>query len=89
MYNYTLEHRIIRNPGRYEGEIYYIPIYWEMVLDGSADNEYIDDNNNLIAVFHIGRDDINSYPELSDTLRLELWQSEDGFIYSNHITLGE
>ena len=78
-------HGIITSPGKFEGEMYYIPYYWEGWLNGFTDYEYQDNDGVLISEFHIDHSDIERFPELKNIAVLELWESNDGFVYSNHV----
>lgn len=71
----------ITSPGKFEGEMIYIPFFWSEVLNGGADDE---DGNR--AVFIITPQDRALFPEIpGDVIRLELSEDNYGFIHSAKI----
>lgn len=75
-------HGVIRSPGKFEGEMLYIPYFWEVGLDGLADDDIEVGNDNVEWIFEITDDDRAMFPELGKTTVLKLWESDQGFVYS-------
>lgn len=75
-------HGVIRRPGKFEGEMLYIPYFWEVGLDGLADDDIEVGNDNVEWIFEITDDDRAMFPELGKTTVLKLWESDQGFVYS-------
>ena len=75
-------HGIIRSPGKFDGEPVYAPAYWEVVLNGMAD----DDNgaeSNPIAYFNLTENDRQTWPELDDAICLALQEDDNGFVHTH------
>lgn len=68
---------VIRNPGRFEGEPLWAPYYWDVYMNGGAD----DDDGGCLS-FDVSEDDRVIFPELADVARVEIYQRDDGFISS-------
>lgn len=66
---------MVKRPGKFEGEARYIPYFWEYYLDGLADED-----DGEILTFHINEHDIAVFPELKDTVQVQLYEREDGFV---------
>lgn len=70
----------IRSPGKFEGELVYVPYYWEYGLEGGSDG---DANGEFL--FNIDGDDVEVWPELRDVIYLRLWEDSQGFVYCNTV----
>jgi hypothetical protein len=78
-----MEAKIIRDPGKFEGEPEYVPQYWDMVLDGGADEEeYDEDGENPVAVFKLTEEDKAKWFDFQGCTELRLWESDQGFVFS-------
>jgi hypothetical protein len=79
------EHGLISSPGKFQGEAAYVPHFWMLGLDGGADDDIYGYVGSGIAltyfVFRLTDDDRKRWPSLANIERLELWQSEDGFVF--------
>lgn len=66
---------IIQSPGKFEGEMLYVPYFWEMFLNGFADD--------LEWCLHFGvsEDDIAIFPELENQSYVSLICDDSGFVY--------
>lgn len=71
------EHGRIVSPGKFEGEMIYVPYFWQQGLDGCAD----DDDGETFS-FEIGDDERQQFPELGDAKRIALSESESGFVFA-------
>jgi len=69
---------IISNPGKFEGEHLSTPYFWNLGLEGWADND-----DGTTYSFHLTNSDREKFPELVDVNRLELSETESGFVYSH------
>ena len=65
----------IRSPGKFEGEMLYVPHFWESYLDGMADR---DDGTTL--GFDVTAEDKQEFPELKGRRTVRLRVREDGFV---------
>jgi hypothetical protein len=65
----------ITTPGRFEGEMLYVPHFWEVYLDGFADRD-----NGTILGFDVTADDKREFPELGRRRTVKLYQRDDGFV---------
>ena len=65
------------SPGKFEGEKYYVPYYYDLYLDGAYDE--ITEAEEI--VFKIDEGDKQKFPELLHIDSLYLFQDEQGFIY--------
>ena len=71
------EEKTIISPGKFEGEQYYVPYYYDLYLDGAYD-EITEDKE---IIFKINDEDKEMFPELLHVDSLYLFQDEQGFIY--------
>lgn len=69
-------HGLICDPGKFEGEALYVPYFWDVYLNGFADD---DDGKTL--TFNVDDDDRKQFPELSNVHHIELWEDDNGFVY--------
>jgi hypothetical protein len=66
----------IESPGKFEGEMLYVPYFWEAYLDGFADTD-----DGRVLGFKIVPEDRAMFPELSKRKRtIRLIEREDGFV---------
>ena len=84
---------VITSPGKFEGEQNYVPYFWNLGLDGCADTDispdsFTDDetHSNYLTdhpVFGFGLTDADraKWPELKGQDRIELWESDLGFVF--------
>ena len=69
--------KTIISPGKFEGEKYYVPYYYDLYLDGAYDE--ITEAKEIM--FKIDQDDKEMFPELLHVDSLYLFQDDQGFIY--------
>jgi len=62
--------------GKFEGEQYYAPYFYDLYLNGSYD-DIVDD----VYIFNIIKEDWIKYPELKDSKFVKLYEDSQGFIY--------
>ena len=76
---YTLnEHGTITDPGKFEGEMYYVPYLWFEIMED--DNGPDGDEK----IFNLESDDElkGLIPELKDVTMITLWEDNHGFVNS-------
>lgn len=73
--DYQVENGRIKSPGMFEGEMVYVPHFWEVYLDGFADR----DNGNVLG-FDVTAEDKKMFPELRKRRTIKLYQRSDGFV---------
>lgn len=64
-----------KGPGKFEGEARYVPFYWEVFLDGFADED-----DGRVLKFVVSKEDKVSFPELKSRKVVRLIEREDGFV---------
>jgi hypothetical protein len=67
----------ITSPGKFEGEMYYVPNFWDMANQGFAD---LDGGGGV--VFKLGEEDWAKYPELKGMTALVMAEDSDGFMWA-------
>jgi hypothetical protein len=67
--------KVIRNPGKFEGEMYFVPALWDSALNGLYDH----DAGNVF-FFELDENDKDRFPELAEDFGLALEESEQGFV---------
>lgn len=72
---------IDRNPGKFEGEPEYVKAFWEVMMDGGAD-ETIYEGDHPHEVFVLSDEDRMKYGFDEEDYALVLWESDQGFV--NH-----
>jgi len=78
----TTPNGVIIEPGRFEGEMYYAPYYYDLSLSGFADSvEFIGDTQ--VDIFNLSFEDWDKFPELKGCEMLELWVDGNGFVSVN------
>ena len=83
------EYGIITSPGKFEGEMAYVPYFWDLVLEGFSDEEIWDDDL-LISRFKIDTDLVSLFPgslTVDDVDKaLDLWEDGQGFVFGRFAT---
>jgi hypothetical protein len=65
----------IRSPGKFEGEMLYVPYFWDVGLDGFADTD-----NGTVWGFKVTKEDKLMFPELKRKRSVRLAERDDGFV---------
>jgi len=73
--DYKVENGRIRSPGMFEGEMVYVPYFWDAFLNGMADRD-----NGSILGFDVTPEDKKQFPELKNRRTVKLYQRDDGFV---------
>ena len=71
------EHRMIREPGRFEHLPIYAPYFWNAYIDGTFDDECWIKGEHFI-VFVVTEDDRYDYPELIGATKVVSSETADG-----------
>jgi len=74
--NYKINERgMISSPGKFESEMLYVPYFWNLGLEGSADRD-----NGKIFGFDISPEEKFVFPELRGRRTVKLYERDDGFV---------
>jgi len=65
----------VKRLGKFQGEQPYVPFYWEIYLEGCADED-----DGIILKFYVSKEDKENFPELKNRKVVRLYQRDDGFI---------
>jgi hypothetical protein len=66
----------IESPGKFEGEMLYVPFFWDAFLNGMADRD-----GGTVIGFDITPEDRQMFPELGKRKRtVRIYQRDDGFV---------
>ena len=65
----------ITSPGQFEGEMVYVPFYWNAYLDGGADSD-----DGEVLTFEITPEERHQFPELANRRTIRIYQRDDGFV---------
>jgi hypothetical protein len=66
---------VITSPGKFEGNMLYVPAFWERGLDGASDFDC-----GTVYGFVFDDDDRKEFPEIGDSYGMLLEESENGFV---------
>jgi hypothetical protein len=71
---------VITSPGKFEGQMLYLPFFWDVFLNGFAD----DDNGNKITIL-ISPEDIKMFPEIigwrgCGKIMVQFRETDQGFV---------
>mgnify|MGYP001596939695 CR=1 FL=1 len=69
------EQGIIHTLRKFEGEMLYVPYFWEAFLDGAADR----DDGDVIG-FDLTKEDKAMFPKLKGRRTVRIYQRSDGFV---------
>jgi len=71
----------ISSPGKFEGEMAYAVYFWNLGLDGGADDEEYDEDSDTTAFgFKVSDADRLEFPELGNKKWVWLYETEQGFV---------
>lgn len=68
-------HGRITSPGKFEGEMLYVPYFWNEFLDGGAD----EDDGEVLG-FDVLPEDKEAFPELRRRRKIRLMETDQGFV---------
>jgi hypothetical protein len=66
---------IIRSPGKFEGEMLYVPYFWDAFLNGCADRD-----DGKVLGFDVTVDDKKEFPELKRRRTVKILEDSNGFV---------
>ena len=72
------KHGIIVSPGKFEGEMLYVPYFYYL----DPDEEEYQENDFYMKWYFITKEDIDLFHELEGFDTIVLWESDQGFCYS-------
>ncbi len=65
----------VEGPGKFEGEARYVPYFWDVYMDGGAD-----DDDGTVLTFNVSDEDKKLFPELRGRKRVKLMEQDSGFV---------
>lgn len=69
------EDGIIQDPGKFEGEGYWVPYFYDLYMNGSYDEE-----GESWAWYKLDAEDFKKFPELEGSKSITIYFSDQGFI---------
>jgi hypothetical protein len=76
---YTVnESGVIQTPGKFEGEMLYVPYFWDSYLDGLSDREI-----EGFIYFKVVERDLENFPELAGADYIALVERDNGFVHAS------
>lgn len=72
---YKTKDGVITSPGKFEGQLLYVPYFWEIFLDGGVDDEKGD-----VLIFKIDANDRKLFPEISKKQKTIKLKETGGFV---------
>lgn len=78
---------IITSPGKFEGEMLYVPSFWDEVLDGGCQAADLDGDE--VDVCKVEAADRRNFPELGDKRWVVLEERGDGFVMEAPVSESE
>lgn len=77
-YGYSIdEWGTITDRGKFEGEQYYAPYFYDLYLNGSYDDE----DEDGVCKINLDEQDWIRFPELNDAKFIRLYEDNHGFVY--------
>jgi hypothetical protein len=73
--DYAIKDGRITSPGMFEGEMLYVPYFWNEFLNGMTDRD-----DGKVMGFDITANDKVEFPELKHRRTVKLYQRDDGFV---------
>jgi len=87
LHDFTVdEYGVIQDPGKFEGQMLYVPVFWSYVLDGCGED---DPDDETAAWFDIEESDLAEFPELTGVSKVRLYESDTGFVICECFTQDE
>ena len=65
----------IKDPGKFEGEMLYVPDFWRIGLDGGADED-----DGEVFRFVVTPEDREAFPEINGADEITLSETNQGFV---------
>ena len=73
--------QMITAPGKFEGEQDHVPYFWDLYLDGGADEIELFGDDGEVLKFYINDDDVAHYPALKGLIYIKLAEDTNGFVH--------
>lgn len=73
-------------PGKFEGEPAYAEHFYNLALQGDADENFVDSFDVQIDVFKVDQEDTAHFPDLINDEFVLLWEDEQGFVFTDTAT---
>jgi hypothetical protein len=73
------EQGVIQSPGKFEGEMLYVPHFWDVMMEGAGDDLHFNDGA-LITILPVEDGDRAQFPELAGDNEIALEETNDGFV---------
>jgi hypothetical protein len=86
MQAYEVRDGYIVSPGKFECEPVYVPYFWSFYLDGGDEPHTID--GTFVSRFEVTDAERIEFPELVGVVALDLWESDQGFVYHRTYAAG-
>jgi hypothetical protein len=71
---------VIHSPGHQEGNMIYVPYYYDMVMKGEDEEVEYGPDDKPYSFFKVVDEDLQEFPELEDIYGIMLWTSDQGFV---------
>jgi hypothetical protein len=78
---YVIENDIIISPGKFEGETYDVPNWWEQVIEGNHNEEHQIGNLTWYIFIFTDEDKID-FPAYAEDYGIALCEDDQGFVHS-------
>ncbi len=69
---------VITDPGKFEGEMDYAPYFYDRWLESDYDDQFEDEDGDLVTIWNIGDEDRKQFPHLTED-RVAFVERSDGF----------
>jgi len=73
------KHGRIKSPGKFEGEMLYVPYLWDGIMEGGGD-QTVYDGDTPVDFVQFTDEDLELFPEIGDAFGIALWESDTGFV---------
>lgn len=65
----------IKSPGKFEGEMLYVPFFWYQEFDDTEEKD-----GRTLYIYKLIEEDIEEFPELETMGEVILWENDQGFV---------
>jgi len=73
------EQGIIQSPGKFEGEMLYVPYFWDTMMEGNGEDLYFSDGA-LVSIIGVEDKDREMFPELGSATQIAIETTDQGFV---------
>ena len=78
---YKVQGNRIVSPGKFELENIWAPYFWDIAMEGGAEEITTPHNPHPVSRVPIEPDDVQQFPELDGFRAVELFEDDNGFVY--------